>query len=184
MRKYAAIVLVAASFVAAVHTQRAAPANLSALDYFEIQQLYARFCHGLDSAADNGYLFANVFTADGVYVDAAGQRYEGREKLAEFARLNPDGRKGPTNVTHYTVNVMIDSAPGGATGRGYLMVAAPPVARGAQAATGGAQAGPGAGRANNTNIVIDGGQYSDDLVKTADGWRIKKRTFTRPTGRN
>ena len=28
-------------------------------------------------------------------------------------------------------------------------------------------------------VMTNGGQYWDDLVKTADGWRFKKRTFYR-----
>ena len=71
-------------------------AKLSALDTYEIQQLYARFCHALDSASANGYLFADVFTADGVYVDRGGKSYTGRDHLAELARENPGERKSET----------------------------------------------------------------------------------------
>jgi hypothetical protein len=130
----------------------------TALDYYEIQQLYARFCRGLDSAAENGYLFADVFATDGVYVDPTGRSYEGRERLAELARQNPDGRKSLTNMSLYTTNVIITPVPGGARGQAYvLMSTAAPQAGGVDAA----------------------GLYQDDLAKTVDGWRIKKRTFVR-----
>ena len=132
--------------------------TLTALDYYEIQQLYARFCHGLDSAAENGYLFADVFAADGVYVDPTGRSYEGRERLSELARQNPDGRKSLTNMSHYTTNVIITPVPGGARGQGYVLVST---------------AAPQGGGVNAA------GFYQDDLAKTADGWRIKKRTFVR-----
>jgi hypothetical protein len=131
--------------------------RLTALDYYEIQQLYARFCHGLDSAAENGYLFADVFAADGVYVDPTG-RYEGRERLAELARQNPDGRKSLTNMSHYTTNMMITPVPAGARGQGYVLVST---------------AAPQGGGVNAAGL------YQDDLAKTADGWRITKRTFVR-----
>ena len=35
-------------------------------DHAAIQQLYARYAHGLDTAADNGQLFMGVFTPDAV----------------------------------------------------------------------------------------------------------------------
>lgn len=132
--------------------------TLAALDIYEIQQLYARFCHGLDSGAEKGYLFADVFTTDGVYVDPSGRSFGGRERLAELARQNPDGRKSPTNLGHFTTNVMIEPMRGGARGQAYvLMAAATPQGGGLNAA----------------------GLYQDDLVKTGDGWRIKRRTFLR-----
>ena len=76
-------------------------------------QLNARFVHGLDSAANDGCMFANVFTADGTNVDADGAIYEGRERLAAL-RQDPEGRKGPTDVRHYIANELVETAPGGA----------------------------------------------------------------------
>ena len=159
----------------AVHAQQpgAAATALPALDYYEIQQLYARFVHTLDTAEDGGNAFANVFTADGVFIDAGGKRYDGHDQLAAFAREDPDGRKGPTNVAHYVTNIAVDATPPGARGHGYLLTVttAPP----APAAAGGR--GRGAVRA-----VTDGGQYWDDLVRTPAGWRIRMRTLVRPNG--
>jgi hypothetical protein len=132
---------------------------LSALDHYEIGQLNARFSHGLDSAADGGHLFADAFTPDGVYVDADGREYQGREQLASFARQDPSGIKGPTNVRHYVTSTLVSAVPGGASSKGYLMVVSP---------------GRGGG-------ATDGGQYWDDLVQTAQGWRIARRTLVRGT---
>ncbi|MBI4265101.1 MAG: nuclear transport factor 2 family protein [Acidobacteria bacterium] len=154
--------VLAAIAVANAQQGDANASTLTALDYYEIEQLNARYCHGLDSARDNGYMFADVFTPNGIYVDASGNTYEGREQLAAFARQDPDSIKGPTNVRHYVTNTMVEVAPGGASAKGYLMVARP--------STGGGGA-------------TDGGQYWDDLVKTEDGWRIARRSFIRTNGR-
>jgi hypothetical protein len=171
-----ALILLAAVFTTLHGQQRSTPlvatAPIPALDYYEIHQLYTRFNHALDSADDNGNAFANVFTADGVFVTAAGTRIEGHEALAAFAREDPDKRKGPTNVGHYVTNAAIDATPNGARGHGYLLEATqlpPNPAAGAR--------GRGPGRA-----ITEGGVFWDDLVRTPDGWRIKMRTLVRPNG--
>jgi hypothetical protein len=142
-----------------------AASSVPALDYYHIQQLYARYCHVLDSGANNGYLFADVFTPDGTLADESGKVTAGREKLAELARSNP--KKGPTNVAHYTVDVLLETVPGGNgkaySGKAYVLIA-----------TAGENAKiPGA--------VTDGGVFWDDLVETAGDWRIKNRVFHRAT---
>ena len=40
-------------------------AELTPMDIIEIQQLAIRYAYGLDTAADNGNMYANVFTPDG-----------------------------------------------------------------------------------------------------------------------
>jgi hypothetical protein len=42
--------------------------KLSAADYQEIAQLTNRYAYGIDTCANNGYDYADVFTADGVFV--------------------------------------------------------------------------------------------------------------------
>ena len=142
---------------------------VTALDYYEIQQVNARFCHALDSADGNGNALADAFTADGVFITATGKRIEGREQLAAFARTDPDNRKGPTNVGHYVTNLTVDATSGGARAHGYLLEATltPPPAAG----------GRGPGRA-----ITDAGAYWDEMVRTPAGWRIKMRTLARPNG--
>jgi hypothetical protein len=165
MRRYRLLAVLGAilTTLAAVDARQAEKGGmLSAADDYEIRQLYARFCHGLDSAADRGYLFADVFTSEGVYVDPSGRSHQGREKLAALAREDPTGRKGPTNVVHYTVNVVINATSGGARGKAYMAVVAP--ASGAPAST------PGLAAA---------GLYEDEFVRTLEGWRLRKRTFVR-----
>ena len=177
LKMLTALILSATVFATVQGQQRGAPAAapsapVPALDYYEIHQLYTRFNHALDSADDNGNAFASVFTADGVFVTAAGTRIEGHDALAAFAREDPDKRKGPTNVGHYVSNAAVDATPSGARGHGYLLEATqlpPDPAAGAR--------GRGPGRA-----ITEGGAYWDDLVRTTDGWRIKMRTLVRPNG--
>ena len=163
VKVFAASVILLAVMTGVAAQRRAAPVPaLTALDYHEIEQLNAQFCHGLDSAADGGLQFANAFTADGVYIDAAGRVYQGREQLAALARQDPESIKGPTNVRHYVTSTMVEATTGGATAKGFLMVAA-------------TRMGTRPGGA------LDAGQYWDDLVRTPDGWRIARRRLVRAT---
>jgi hypothetical protein len=130
-------------------------ARIPAADYYEILDLNARFCHGLDSGADEGRMFANAFTPDGAYVDAT-RTVQGSAQLAEMAR----GGKGPTNLVHFVVNIKVDPAPGGARQYAYVQIVG--------------------STPDGHELVVDGGQYWDDLVKTAQGWRIRRRNFLKP----
>ena len=163
-RAWLSVVVCWMSLSALATMQSATPAGatgtLTALDYYEIEQLYARYSHAYDSAADNGYMYADVYTADGIFVNQEGTVRQGREQLAGVARGSSAARKGPTVMTHFVTNVAIEPAQGGASGRASLLIARPP------------ESGPGL-RA----IFANGGHYTDDLVKTADGWRIKKRVY-------
>jgi hypothetical protein len=163
------IVACVVSATAGAQQPGSAPLTLTPQDYAEIQQLYARSAHGLDYAIDDGNLYAAVFTPDGVFVDADGTIYQGREQLAEFARAwgLPHSQRAPMNTRHSLYNVRIDPAPEGATGpanfasgKAYVVVSR-------------------AVAAGNPVIVIDAGQYHDSLVRTSDGWRIKRRVLVR-----
>jgi uncharacterized protein (TIGR02246 family) len=159
----AAVLIISAATVANLAGQ------VPALDYYEIQQVSARFCHALDSAEANGNAFADLFTSDGVFVTGNGKRLEGHDQLAAFAREDPDKRKGPTNVGHYVTNLTVEATADGARAHGYLLEAT---------MTAPAAGGRGPGRA-----ITDAGVYWDELVRTPEGWRIKMRTLVRPGGR-
>ncbi len=120
---------------------------LTALDYAQIEQLYAHYAHYLDTA--DGAKFAGLFVPDGVFITnkPGFGNIRGRKALAEFA--TKAGAPPPiVRAGHSTTTVMIDPAPGGATGSAYLM------------------AGTGADQ---------GYVYNDTFVKTAEGWRFKTR---------
>ena len=47
----------------------AAAPKLPAADYQEIAQLTNRYAYGIDTCANNGYDYADVFTSDGEFID-------------------------------------------------------------------------------------------------------------------
>jgi SnoaL-like protein len=131
--------------------------SLTAMDYIEIQQLLARYGFALDTGADNGYMYADLYTPDGVF-----GRSKGREELAALAR---GGRRGPLNVRNMGSYGIIRPSPEGATGIQY------------------AQAINFAERDKNQPTELDHfGHYEDVYVKTAEGWRFKSRTFVNESG--
>lgn len=142
---------------------------LTALDYAEITQLINRYAYGIDTCGGNGFDYANVFTADGVFIDrnsdagyAAGGRVlaRGRQALAELIGGGARGCKTKqvwTDWSHLMLNHEITATSEGATGRVYLVQMG--------------MKGPG-------TIERHGG-YEDVYVKTGDGWRIKSRTHVR-----
>ena len=64
-------------------------AELAALDYFQIQQLVAKYARAIDTCSNNGYDYADLFTADGFFAPAmkgkVDLKFQGREKLAEVS---------------------------------------------------------------------------------------------------
>jgi len=150
-------------------TAQAQAPTLTALDYQEITQLINRYAYGIDTCANNGYDYADVFTPDGVFIDKnsdagfkAGGRVlaSGREALATLVGGGSRGCKTKlvwTDWSHLMLNHQITPTATGATGRVYLVQMG--------------MTGPG-------TIARHGG-YEDVYVKTAAGWRIKSRTHVR-----
>lgn len=134
---------------------------LSALDYLEIEQLTYRYGFALDTGADNGYAYADLYTEDGTFTGTnqgpTGRTYTGRDVLAALAR---GGRRGPLWVSHYVTNVVIEPAAKGAVGRTYVAIF---------------DIGNGGNGARSR--VDHGGLYNDVYVRTPRGWRFKSRTF-------
>jgi hypothetical protein len=174
MRALAGLTAVAAlGFVAGrfgLGTTAAAQAGqLTALDYQEITQLINRYAYGIDTCANLGYDYANVFTADGAFIDrnsdagfAAGGRVlaQGREALATLVGGGSRGCETKlvwTDWSHLMLNHEITATPEGAAGRIYLVQLG--------------MNGPG-------SIARHGG-YEDVYVRTPEGWRIKQRTHVR-----
>ena len=148
---------VAAGSYVAISAQKASEPTLTAEDYVEIQQLVSRYSHALDTGADNGYMYADLYTPDGTF-----NKSQGREELAKLAR---GGRRGPMNVRNMGTFAVIKPAPGGATGHIYQ------------------QAINFGERDKKTPTEVDHfGRYEDVYVKTADGWRFKSRTYITESG--
>jgi SnoaL-like domain len=133
--------------------------TLTDADYMGIQQLAAKAAYALDAATDRGQAFARLFTPDGVFRAKLSQPFEvkGREQLAAYA-MGDLTHRGPAYVRDYTTNHIIFPSPEGATGRLYLIWIE-------------------VGENGNPGVVQSGGRYEDVYVNTADGWRIKSRTF-------
>jgi hypothetical protein len=131
--------------------QKVSGGTLTAADYMEIQQLVARYSYAVDTHADNGYAYADLFTPDGVF-----GKTKGREALAELARATQKERGGPAYTRHFLTNVIIHPTPEGARGSQYLM--ALDVSEGGKPSS-----------------VVHGGRYDDEYVKTPAGWRFKSR---------
>jgi hypothetical protein len=135
--------------------------SLTALDYIEIEQLVYRYGWALDSGADNGFAYADLYAADGIFTGTnqgpTGRSYQGREALAALAR---GGKRGPAFVSHYVTNVIIEPTAEGAVGRTYVAIF---------------DIGNGG---NGAKSRLDhGGLYNDVYVKTGSGWRFKTRAY-------
>jgi ketosteroid isomerase-like protein len=80
----------------------------SAGDYAQIQQLFARYAHLWDRPLDGGRGWAELFTPDGMFVDAAGKATIGRANLQDLILM-----KGPWDIGTRITNVMVEPAAGG-----------------------------------------------------------------------
>jgi hypothetical protein len=123
-----------------------AAAGLSAQDYFEIQQLYANYNIAIDSGDAEGW--AAKFTPDGVF-----NTFTGHDALISFIKLWREKLHG-ASLKHWNNNLQITGDGKTANGFVYLMlvdVTAKPVS------------------------IVSTHTYTDNLVKTKDGWRFTKR---------
>src|SRR5499427_3397081 len=171
-------VLLAAVLAAAASgqvTSTARPMALTPMDYIEIRQLVNRYGFAVDTGSNNGYDYADLFSADGEFVRPYAR---GREQLAALARGE---RLGPLNTVHYIMNHVIEPTADGAIGKEYLVELNWDIAP----AAGGAGRGATNGPANGWDIVgrkagelaRTGGHYEDVYVKMPVGWRFKRRDF-------
>jgi hypothetical protein len=133
--------------------QQNAPVKpLSAQDVQQIQELGARYAYGLDTGADNGYYYADVFTPDGSFGAT-----KGRENLAALAREG-GGRLKFKGYYHVINNFVVEPTASGAKGHQYVQVVT-------------------IGGNGKAPMVDHGGRYEDEYVKTPAGWRITTRRY-------
>ena len=138
----------------ALRAQTSKPATLTAADYLEIQQLVARYSYAVDMHGGDGSAYAALFAPDG----SVGTQAKGTAQLSEFAAQTNKDRSGPAFTRHFVTNVVIKPAPGGATGRSYLVTL-------------------DAAEAGKPTTMLGGGHYDDIYVKTPQGWRFKSRNY-------
>ena len=162
--------LIALTLAAVVSTPAFAqqkPMTLTAMDYVEIQQLVAKYAKYIDSCSNNGYDYADLFSADGVFLPIVGGKpitgIQGREKLAEVSGGGSRGCKNvgwiQQGVRHLYPNHVIEATPEGAKGTVDMMML---------------------GLGGDPNKIQYDGHYEDVYVKTAQGWRIKERKYVPP----
>jgi hypothetical protein len=133
------------------------PARVSVEDYIAIQQLYADYCQALDRG--EGERFAATWTVDGEFT---GGRGPGRANDDRTPRKGKEAltTMGQTSGTrHFNANLVITpTGPNTAKASVYLLLY---TAR------------------TNPPTFVETAIYDDTLVKTAQGWKFKKRVVWR-----
>jgi hypothetical protein len=143
------MVLLAASTQA-----RPATPKLSVQDYLEIEQLYARFNHALDTRRPDE--FVTVWTNDGEFVGGRGpgRGNESRTPIKGRAALHRMAEGPGIGGRHFVSNLVLTPGPGMVKASAYLLLLdarfSPP-------------------RIAETAI------YDDTIVKVASEWRFKRR---------
>jgi hypothetical protein len=135
---------------------------LTALDYIEIEQLVYKYARAIDTCSNNGYDYADLFTADGFFAPATpngiGTRWQGRERLAEVsgggARKCENVGWIEQGVLHIYVNHVITPTADGAVGAVDMLMI---------------------GLGGDPNRIEHDGWYEDAYEKTPAGWRFKSR---------
>ena len=128
-----------------IYAQQKGGKALTPQDYMEIEQLYAKYNWTLDSGDSEGY--ASTFIPDGVF-----NTNVGHDAIVKFATGFHAGMG--SHVRHWNTNLLLNATPDGATGQVYLIL----VDYGTKPPT-----------------IATAATYSDELVKTGQGWRFKKR---------
>ena len=133
-----------------IATPTLAASSVASKDYVEIQQLYAEYNYAIDRG--DAAAWADTFTSDGVF----NRQFAGREALIGFIKLWRTSLGG-ADRRHWNSNLSLTPDATGVHGEVYLLLldvgTKPPTIR-----------------MNAT--------YSDELVRTPNGWRFKSRIVT------
>ncbi len=144
-KNFTGLAAIALAFAATTYAQPRKGA-LTADDYVEIQQLYAQYNNAIDSGDAEGY--AATFVPDGVF-----NTFNGHDALVGFIHRWRESMNG-ANMRHWNSNLLITGTPEGANGSVYLLLVNISV---------------------RPPAIATAAKYEDQLVKTAQGWRFKKR---------
>ena len=128
---------------------------LSPQDLHELELLVQGYHRGIDIGPEDA---SWVFAEDAVFEYSAGEvrdaTVSGADALKEFYA----GLRKTNTSRHLVSNVVIEAAPGGATGSLYMTTL---------------------DRTEDSPVTVTAfGLYEDTYVKTPDGWRIKTRVYT------
>src|SRR5262245_10310902 len=139
------------------HAQQQGRPSLSTQDYLDIQQLYSSYVRATDmGGAGDGSDYIAHFTSDAEF-EQSGRINKGPDALKRMIKGFHAGlQKNGWSSRHVYWGLLITPTAEGASGSVYAMIfnvtAKPP-------------------------FVDHSGVYEDTLIKTADGWRFKKRIF-------
>jgi hypothetical protein len=124
-----------------------AASGLSAQDYFEIQQLYSQYNNAIDSGDAEGW--AATFTPDGVF-----NTFVGHDALVNFVKTWREKLGGATRK-HWNNNLQVTGNSKEANASVYLLLV---------------------DFITKPASIVGTATYTDNLIKTKDGWRFTKRT--------
>ena len=127
-------------------------ASLTAQDYAEIEQLYARYNQGVDLR--NGEMWLSVFADDGIF-QFRDEKYVGQEELAEYRARTFARTAGGPDIRHWNGSIVVTPTAEGAEGRAYWIML---------------------DVSSAVPTEVASGHYDDVFVKTPAGWRIQVRT--------
>jgi SnoaL-like protein len=131
--------------------------SVSAQDYVDIQNLYARYNLTSDAGDPEGY--AACFTDDGVLqIDPLGVKVQGRASFVTFKQKDAAGR-GSRYRRHWNGSLHLekldaDTVRGRCYFHGYN------------------------GKPGELPVFADAGVYDDRIVRTGGGWRFARRHIT------
>jgi hypothetical protein len=136
-------------------------AGLSAQEFAEIQNLYAKY--NICSDAGDAEGFARCFAKDGVLrIDSVGLRVAGHAEFVRFKEKDRDGRGGRYR-RHWNGSLHLERLAGGKVrGRCYLLAY---------------NGDPG-----KLPVLADCGVYEDTLVLEAGAWRFLERSLSLDAG--
>lgn len=124
-------------------------------DQLAIHDLYVRYTHAIDLGDPEGW--ADCFTSDGVLeLPYRGQLTSGRDELVAVARRFHE--RGGGFDRHVTTNIRVTVDGDRAHGTAYLHMLA-------------------GGEGDTPPRLTMTGVYADELVRTADGWRFRRRVI-------
>ena len=131
--------------------------SVSAQDYVDIQNLYARYNLMSDAGDPEGY--AACFTDDGMLqIDPLGVKVQGRPSFVAFKQKDAAGRGGRYrrhwNGSLHLEKIDADTVRGRCYFHGYN------------------------GKPGELPVFADAGVYEDRIVRTGSGWRFARRHIT------
>ncbi len=134
------------------------------MDYIEIQQLVAKYARFIDTCSNNGYDYADLFTADGIFLPVI------NGKPAATASRGASGWPKCRAAAHAGARTWAGSSR--ACGTCIPITSSRPTADGAKGYVDMLMIGLG----GDPNKIQYDGHYEDIYVKTPQGWRFKQRT--------